>query len=294
MDEIDRKVIKKKEHDTLLQIFIKQFFKNKLAVIGLIIFTMMVLMAICAPLLAPYDPYEIDIFAPVHQAPDGEHLLGTDELGRDVLSRLLYGSRITLLVGVSSMIFAVTVGSLIGAVCGYYGGMLDNILMRITDVFLSFPAIILLIIMAAYFSTSVLGMIVIIGITSWMPVARLVRGEFLSLKEKEFVKASMALGAKDFRTIFRHMLPNAMAPLIVAATLRVGYSILFESALSFLGIGIQPPVPTWGNMLSNAQSDIFRAPWIAVWPGVMIFLTVLTINFIGDGLRDALDPKLKQ
>lgn len=290
---MDKKEVKKKNHDTLFQIFVKQFFKNKLAVLGLVVFSLLVLMAIFAPVLAPYDPVEIDIFAPVHQAPSSEHLLGTDELGRDVLSRLLYGSRVTLLVGVSSMIFAVIIGSVIGALGGYYGGVLDNVLMRMTDVFLSFPAIILLIIMAAYFNTSIFGMIVIIGITSWMSVARLVRGEFLSLKEKEFVKASTALGAKDFRTIFRHMLPNAMAPLIVAATLRVGYSILFESALSYLGIGIQPPTPTWGNMLSNAQNDIFQAPWLAIWPGVMIFLTVLTINFIGDGLRDALDPKLK-
>ncbi|MCG8516354.1 MAG: ABC transporter permease [Halanaerobiales bacterium] len=281
-----------KKYESLWQITVRQFKKNKLAVIGLTIFMLFVLIAILAPVLAPYDPTEIDLFK-VHQAPDREHLLGTDELGRDVLSRLLYGARITLLVGVSSMIFSVLLGTLVGAVGGYYGGLIDNVLMRITDVALSFPSIILLIIIAAYFKTTVFGMIVILGITGWMGIARLIRGEFLSLKQKEYVIASQAIGNRDFRTIFRHILPNATAPLIVAATLRVGYSILFESALSWLGIGIKPPTPTWGNMLSNAQSDIFQAPWLAVWPGVMIFLTVLTINFIGDGLRDALDPKLK-
>ncbi len=281
-----------KKYESLWQITVRQFKKNKLAVIGLTIFMLFVLIAILAPVLAPYDPTEIDLFK-VHQAPDREHLLGTDELGRDVLSRLLYGARITLLVGVSSMIFSVLLGTVVGAVGGYYGGLIDNILMRITDVTLSFPSIILLIIIAAYFKTTVLGMVVILGLTGWMGIARLIRGEFLSLKQKEYVIASQAIGNRDFRTIFKHILPNATAPLIVAATLRVGYSILFESALSWLGIGIKPPTPTWGNMLSNAQSDIFQAPWLAVWPGVMIFLTVLTINFIGDGLRDALDPKLK-
>ena len=281
-----------KKYESLWQITVRQFKKNKLAVIGLTIFMLFVLIAILAPVLAPYDPTEIDLFK-VHQAPDREHLLGTDELGRDVLSRLLYGARITLLVGVSSMIFSVLLGTFVGAVGGYYGGLIDNILMRITDVSLSFPSIILLIIIAAYFKTTIFGMIVILGLTGWMGIARLIRGEFLSLKQKEYVIASQAIGNRDFRTIFRHILPNATAPLIVAATLRVGYSILFESALSWLGIGIKPPTPTWGNMLSNAQSDIFQAPWLAVWPGVMIFLTVLTINFIGDGLRDALDPKLK-
>lgn len=281
-----------KKYESLWQITVRQFKKNKLAVIGLTIFMLFVLIAILAPVLAPYDPTEIDLFK-VHQAPDREHLLGTDELGRDVLSRLLYGARITLLVGVSSMIFSVLLGTFVGAVGGYYGGLIDNILMRITDVALSFPSIILLIIIAAYFKTTIFGMIVILGLTGWMGIARLIRGEFLSLKQKEYVIASQAIGNRDFRTIFRHILPNASAPLIVAATLRVGYSILFESALSWLGIGIKPPTPTWGNMLSNAQSDIFQAPWLAVWPGVMIFLTVLTINFIGDGLRDALDPKLK-
>lgn len=282
----------KKRDESLWQITARQFFKNKLAVIGLIVFLALVLIAIVAPLLAPYDPAEIDLFS-VHEAPSEKHLLGTDELGRDVLTRLLYGSRITLIVGISSMVFAVIIGIIFGAIAGYYGGLIDNVLMRITDVFLSFPQIILLILMAAYFNTTVISMVIIIGITSWMGVARLVRGEFLSLKEKEYVMASQALGNRDKRTIFRHILPNAIAPLIVAATLRVGYSILSESALSFLGIGIKPPTPTWGNMLSNAQSDIFQAPWLAIWPGVMIFLTVLTINFIGDGLRDALDPKLK-
>lgn len=270
----------------------RRFMKNHLAVIGLIILVIMCSVSLLTPLIAPFQPEAIDLMN-VQKFSTWTHILGTDELGRDVLTRILYGSRITLLVGVSAMLISIIVGSVLGAIAGYYGGIVDNIIMRIVDIFLSFPTLFLLIILAAYINTTVPGMIIIIGFTSWMGVSRLVRGEFLSLKEKEFIEASHAIGARDKRIIFKHLLPNAMAPLIVAATLGVGYAIIYESSLSFLGVGIKAPAATWGNMLTNAQQDILQAPWLVIWPGVMIFITILAINFVGDGLRDALDPKLK-
>lgn len=276
---------------TLWYLFRKKFMRNYLAVLGAAVLIVLISIAILAPVLAPYNPEDIDLFR-IQEGPSKEHALGTDELGRDVLTRILYGSRVTLLVGFTSMLISVVIGIFLGSIAGYYGKWIDNVIMRVTDVFLSFPSLILLIIVAAYFETTVVGMILIIGLTSWMSVARLVRGEFLSLKEKEFVEASVAIGSRDRRVIFKHILPNAMAPLIVSATLMVGYAIIFESALSFLGVGIKPPAATWGNMLSNAQQDIYMAPWLAIWPGTLIFITILAINFVGDGLRDALDPKV--
>ena len=278
--------------ESMWTITIRRFRKNRLAVIGLLTIIILSLLALFAPIIAPYDPAEIDLFR-VQEPPSRDHLLGTDELGRDVLTRILYGSRVTLVVGVCAMFISIIVGSVLGSIAGFYGGKIDNVIMRIVDIFLSFPTLFLLIILAAYIEVTILGMILIIGGTSWMPVARLVRGEFLSLKEKEFVEGARALGAKDRKIIARHILPNTMAPLIVAATLGVAYAIIYESSLSFLGVGIKAPAATWGNMLTNAQQDIFQAPWLAVWPGLMISITVLAINFVGDGLRDALDPKLK-
>jgi peptide/nickel transport system permease protein len=248
--------------------------------------------AVFTPLIAPYKPTAIDLFD-VQAPPTQEHLLGTDELGRDALTRLMYGSQISLSVGLVATVISTLVGVALGAVAGYYGGTIDNLIMRFVDVMLSFPTLFLLIILAAYFKTTVLGVMLIIGLTGWMGVARLVRGEFLSLKEKEFTEAARALGIGDRRIIFRHIMPNALAPVTVAATLNVGYAIIYESALSFLGVGIQPPAASWGNMLTNAQDYIWNAPWLAFWPGLMIFLVVLAFNFVGDGLRDALDPRLK-
>lgn len=279
--------------DSPLRQIRKRFMKNKLAVAGLLFLVALVIFSILTPWIAPYDPGEIDL-SNIEAPPSKEHWLGTDELGRDVLTRLMYGSRVTLAVGIVSMIIGVAVGCIFGALAGYYGGIVDNAIMRFVDIMLSFPTIFLLIIMASYVKAGIGGIMLIIGLTSWMGVARLVRGEFLSLKEKEFVEASRALGVRDVRVMFRHLLPNAIGPVIVAATLDVGYAILYESSLSFLGIGIQPPAASWGNMLSNAQANIYTAPWLAIWPGLCIFLTVLAFNFVGDGLRDALDPKLKR
>lgn len=270
----------------------RRFRKNHLALLGLAMLAVLCAAALTAPWIAPYRPSAIDLYSTT-QAPGAEHLLGTDELGRDALSRLMYGSRVSLSVGLVATLISTGIGVFVGALAGYYGGLVDNLLMRFVDVMLSFPTLFLLIILAAYFKTTVFGVMVIIGLTGWMGVARLVRGEFLSLKEKEFTEAARALGVRDSRIIFRHLLPNAMAPVIVAATLNVGGSIIYESALSFLGVGIQPPAASWGNMLTNAQDYIWNAPWLAIWPGLMIFVTVLAFNFVGDGLRDALDPRLK-
>lgn len=271
----------------------KRFVKNKLAVAGLIFLIVLITLSILTPWIAPYDPADIDLFN-IEAPPSKEHWLGTDELGRDVFTRLMYGSRVTLSVGIMSMLIGVVVGCVLGALAGYYGGIVDNLIMRFVDIMLSFPTIFLLIIMASYVKANIGGIMLIIGLTSWMSVARLVRGEFLALKEQEFIEASRALGVSDLRIMFKHLLPNAIGPVIVAATLGVGYAILYESSLSFLGIGIQPPAASWGNMLSNAQANIYTAPWLAIWPGICIFLTVLAFNFVGDGLRDALDPKLKR
>jgi peptide/nickel transport system permease protein len=284
------------EHTSLFKEFWRAFRKNRLAVFSGIILLLIIVTAVCAPLLVTHDPYRINLARELQKLPpSATHLLGTDDMGRDVWSRMLYGSRISLLVSFMTMIISVTVGSAYGAVSGYYGGRLDSIMMRLVDILLSLPTMFLLIILAAFVKPNALGIALIIGFTSWMRVARLVRGQFLSLKEQEFVEAARALGYSNRRIIFRHILPNVTAPIIVNATLMVATAILVESTLSFLGLGVQPPQFSWGSMLTNAQDLILlkEAPWTAIFPGVAIFITVLSFNFFGDGLRDALDPKLK-
>jgi peptide/nickel transport system permease protein len=219
-------------------------------------------------------------------------LLGADELGRDLLSRLLYAGRVSLSVGLMTALIAVVIGSVLGALAGYYGRNVDALIMRLADVLLSVPTIFVLLALSAFLKATLSTIILIIALNSWMSVARLVRGEILSIKEREFILAARALGASDTRLIFRQLIPNALAPVLVAATLNVATAILTESSLSYLGYGIQPPTATWGNMLNNAQSYVLYSPWVAVYPGIMITLTVLSFNFVGDGLRDALDPRL--
>lgn len=272
------------------------FCKNKLAVASSVILILVLLLALIAPLLATHDPFFINLNRDyIKLAPSAEHFMGTDHLGRDIWSRMLFGSRVSLMVGFLTMLISVGVGAAYGAVSGYYGGRLDSILMRAVDILLSLPTMFLLIILAAFIKPNFFGIAVIIGLTSWMRVARLVRGEFLSLKEQEFVEAARALGYSNSRIIFVHILPNVTAQIIVNATLLVAYAILIESALSFLGLGVQPPQFSWGSMLNAAQDiNLLRqAPWTALFPGLAIFITVLCFNFFGDGMRDALDPKLK-
>jgi peptide/nickel transport system permease protein len=274
------------------QIAWRRFKKHHVAMVGAVIILLFVGAAVCAPLLTPYAFDQIDLYKR-KAAPSWKHPLGTDELGHDVLTRLLYAGRVSLSVGFVAALTAAVFGTLVGAISGYFGGWPDNLLMRFTDIMFSIPDLPVLIVLARYMGGSVLGIVFVISVFAWMGTARLVRGEMLRLRRLDFTDAARALGASDARILFRHLVPNALAPVIVAATLTVGGAILSEAALSFLGIGIQPPTPSWGNMLQNAQDFIWNTPWLAVWPGAMIFLTVLCFNFLGDGLRDALDPRLK-
>ncbi len=250
----------------------------------------MVISVAFADVIMPFDPEEPDLFNMVAN-PSWPHVMGTDELGRDMLTRTLYGGRVSLIVGVFAMLIAVTLGTLVGAFAGYFGGIIDSVLMRFTDFTLAFPRIFVLILLAILLRPGIPTVVLVIGLLAWMPVARLVRGSFLEIRNRQFVEAAQAIGAGTGRIMFRHILPNALGPIIVAASLGVADAIISESGLSFLGLGIQPPTATWGNMLKNAIDQIFDAPWTAIVPGFMIFLTVLSINYIGDGLRDAFDPR---
>jgi peptide/nickel transport system permease protein len=275
----------------LLAQSVRRFLKHRLAVFGVVVIVAMFLGAVFAPLLAPYAPEAIspaDRYLPP-LSPD--HLLGTDELGRDVYSRLLFAGRVSLTVGFAAMLVTIVLGATIGVVSAYYGGKIDTVLMRLTDVFLSFPTIYLLLVLAAFIRPSVITITLIVGATSWMEVSRVVRAQFLSLKQQDFVTAARAIGATGPRIMTRELLPNGIAPILVAATLNVANAILAESYISFLGYGIQPPEASWGIMLNNAQDFFTRAPWLAILPGVAITLAVLSFNFVGDGLRDALDPR---
>lgn len=275
----------------------RQFRKHKPALFGLGVISSIVLLCIFVPWIARYDPGRTNVDI-IRDAPSAAHIFGTDELGRDLFVRMWDGGRISVLIGVVTMIIAICIGTLIGSTAGFFGGRIDNILMRFTEFVLSIPQLFLLLLFAQLLRSTndptISGgptpIIIIIGILSWPTTARLVRGQFLGLKAKEFVEAAYMSGAKNGRIIVRHILPNAISPIIVAATLRVGQAIITESTLSFLGLGVQPPTPTWGNMLRNAQSQMTIAPWTAIFPGLAILFTVLSLNYIGDGLRDALDP----
>jgi peptide/nickel transport system permease protein len=269
-----------------------KFRRNRLASVSAVVVIALVLLAIFAPWVAPRDPLYIDMAQKFAKPGEAGFVLGADELGRDVLSRLLHAGRVSLAVGLMTAVVAVLVGSILGALAGYYGGTIDAVTMRLVDILLSMPTIFLLLALAAFLKPTLLTITLIIGLNSWMSVARMVRGQLLSLKQQEFILAARAMGANDCRLIFRQLLPNALAPVLVAATLNVATAILLESSLSYLGYGIQPPTASWGNMLNNAQTYVLYAPWVAVYPGFMITVTVLSFNFAGDGLRDALDPRL--
>lgn len=267
----------------------RRFRRHRMAVAGLLMVGLFALLALAAPWLIPYAPTAQDLDG-MYGPPSLRHPLGTDELGRDLLARIAYGGRVSLTIGVLAMAVAVTVGTAVGAAAGYYGGRLDNVLMRATDLMLVFPDLILLILLAGFFGTSFATIVLVIGAVRWMTVARLVRASVLSLRTRDFVAAARALGASDPAIVLRHILPNSIGPVVVAATLGTAGAIIAESTLSYLGLGIQPPTASWGNMLQNAQDQFSTAPWTAIFPGLMIFLTVVSINYVGDGLRDAFDP----
>ena len=269
---------------------LERFLAHRLAVASLAVLLVLVLLVLFGPTLSPYNPEHTNLNLR-YEPPSPTHVMGTDSLGRDLLTRIMFGGRVSLTVGVLAMTVAITLGVVMGGLAGFYGGVADAVLMRFVDMMLSFPRLFLLILFSVFFGGHFLTVVFLLGGLSWMSVSRLIRASFLSLKERQFVEAARALAVPNRRIMTRHLLPNALAPIIVAATLGIATAIIAESTLSFLGLGIQPPTPSWGNMLKDAQTDMAIAPWTAVFPGLAIFVTVVAINFIGDGLRDAFDPQ---
>ncbi len=268
-----------------------RFLKSRPAALGAVILAAMSLAAVLAPVIAPHEPdaVSLEILSP----PSPTYRLGTDDVGRDLLTRLLYAARISLTVGFASSVLTVLLGVTMGALAGYLGGKADALISAGVNILLAIPVLPLALVLASFLETNLLFIVLIIGLLSWGGVARIIRAEFLSLKEREFAQAALAIGAGHGRIVVRHILPNTLAPIIVAATLQVASGILLESALSYLGFGIQPPQASWGNMLQNAQVYLRTVPTLAIYPGALISLTVISINFVGDGLRDALDPRLR-
>lgn len=289
-----------RRHDTMAGLVVRRFLRHRLATVGLVVLAVLVLSAILAP-LAPHDPNVLSV-SEREQGPSLSHWFGTDEAGRDVFARTLEGGRVSLSIGLAATAVALAIGTVIGAVAGFFGGLLDAGLMRLTDAFLCFPQLFVLIVLGAlirnselrFLQGSVAPIAIVIGVLSWMGLARMVRATFLGLKETEFVEAARAAGAGNGRIMLRHVLPGAVGPIVVQASLLVAASIITESGLSYLGYGVQPPTATWGNLLRDAQPHMQQLPVFAIAPGLMIFLTVISINFVGDGLRDALDPRARR
>jgi peptide/nickel transport system permease protein len=271
--------------------FFKRFFQKKLAVAGAGIIFILLLASLAAPWLSPYHP-DLQNLGLRLAAPSSLHWMGTDEYGRDVLTRMLYGGRISMSVGVVAVGISLLIGILMGALAGYFGGWVDQVIMRLVDIVLCIPTLFLILMLVVFLGPSLFNIMIIIGLTSWTDLARLVRAEFLTLKQRDYVMAARAVGAPDYRIIFRHILPNALAPVFVSATFGVAGAILLESGLSFIGLGVQPPTPSWGNILTSGKDYITEAWWMTLAPGMAIFLTVLGYNLLGDGLRDILDPRL--
>ncbi|HTG00454.1 MAG TPA: ABC transporter permease [Nitrospirota bacterium] len=269
------------------------FLKNKLAVSGGILVLLVFVCSIFAPIFSPYNPSTIDIKS-ILIGPSFSHPFGTDDLGRDVLSRMIWGGRISLEVGFVAVGIATLIGIILGSLAGFYGGWVDSVIMRAVDIMLSIPTIFLVLAVIAILEPSIINIMIVIGLTSWMEPARLIRAEFISLKEREFVIAARALGASDTRIMMRHVLPNGLSPILVSATMGIGGAILVESALSFLGLGVQPPTPSWGSLLSSGKDNIEIAWWLSAFPGLAILVTVLGYNLLGEGIRDALDPRQKE
>ncbi len=269
---------------------LRHLLRRPLAVVGGVVVVLFVLLALFAPILAPYDAARTDFMA-VRQAPSAKYLLGTDDVGRDVLSRVIVGSRASLMAGVVSVAIAMAFGLPLGLLSGYYRGAIDEVIMRLTDAVLSFPFLILAVALASALGPSLTNAMIAIGIATTPTFVRLTRGQVLTVQSEDYVQAARALGSSDLRVLVRHVLPNAFAPILVQATVTIAQAIIAESSLSFLGLGVQPPTPSWGGMLNVAKNFLVQAPWMAVWPGISIFVTVLAFNLFGDGLRDAFDPR---
>ncbi len=267
--------------------------RNKLAVLGGVLVFLVFVLSLFAPWIAPYNPSRIDI-GNILIGPSASHPFGTDDLGRDVLSRILWGGRISLEVGFVAVGIATIIGIILGSIAGYYGGWIDSLIMRAVDVMLSIPTIFLILAVIAILEPSIFNIMIVIGLTSWMEPARLIRAEFISLKERDFVLAARAIGAADSRIIMKHVLPNGLSPILVSSNMGIGGAILIESALSFLGLGVQPPTPSWGSLLSSGKDNIEIAWWLSAFPGLAILMTVLGYNLLGEGIRDALDPRQRE
>ena len=277
---------------------LRRLLRRRTALFGMLVVAVVLLTAAFAPVIAPFDPLAQDISQRLREpgwqdAQGRTHLLGTDHLGRDILARIIYGSRIALLVGLAAVLISGVLGMAIGLVSGYFGGRVDDFFMRLADVQLAFPFILLAIAVIGVLGPSLRNIIIVIGVSSWVVYARVVRGEVLSIRERDFVQAAIALGSRDTQVLVRHVLPNTFTPWLVVATLDMARVIVIESALSFLGLGVQPPTPTWGGMLADGRVYLSTAWWLATFPGLAILVTVLGINLLGDGLRDTLDPRLK-
>lgn len=283
------------QEDSIWKIRKKQFFRNKLAVAGAVVLLLLVFVSVFAPLLTNQGRDSQNLFD-AREPPSRAHILGTDELGRDVYTRLLYAGRVSLSVGLVSTLISVFIGVLLGAVAGYYGGKIDFFIMRVVDMFMCFPFFVIAITMAAILGPSIWNVMIITGVLSWTQIGRIVRAEVMSLREREFVEAARALGVSNAAIIIKHVLPNTMAVIIVYSTLGIARGILSEAGLSFLGLGVKQPQPSWGNMLASALNlqTLQSRWWLWVLPGIFVFITILSINFVGDGLRDAFDPKLKK
>jgi len=274
------------------ELFWRQFRRHKLALAASAVLLALAAMVLLASWIAPY-PFDAIDPTQFRKPPSPAHIMGTDDIGRDLFTRLLYGGQISLAIGLFSALVGSSVGTLMGSLAGYYGRAIDNFIMRVTDVAFSIPSLPLLIILSSYAKSAIPIMILVIGLLSWMSTARIVRATVLSIRARDFTLAARSIGARDARILLRHILPNALAPIIVGATLGVGGAIIAESSLSFLGLGVQVPTPSWGNMLQDSQSTMSSRPWLTIFPGIAILITVLSINFLGDGLRDALDPTLR-
>lgn len=270
----------------------RRFRANRIAVAGAVFVLLLIVAAFAAPILAPYDPL-VSFEGMRGASPDLAHPFGFDHIGRDLFSRVLFGTRVALIVGLFSTAISVVIGVLIGAAAGYFGGWIDTVLSRILDTLMAFPIIALLVVLAAVLGPSLTTTVVVIGVTSWARFARVVRADVLSLKAEDFIMAAKATGVSNWRIIIRHILPNVLGPVIVLASLGIGGIIILEAALSFLGLGVRPPTPSWGGILADGRPHLLRYPHISFFPGLMITLTVLAFNFLGDGLRDALDPRQK-
>ncbi|MGM0438719.1 MAG: ABC transporter permease [Bacillota bacterium] len=289
----DNKTVRDKKPKSLWQDTWKRLKRNKAAMVGLVMVIVFILIAIFAPFLAPYDPNEIDLTS-VLKAPSGDHWLGTDYYGRDLTSRIIYGSRISLSVGIIVQTIALTIGTLMGSLAGYYGGKVDMFIMRIVDIVMSFPSLLLTIAIMVALGPSLYNVFLALGVVWWTRTARIIRSEFMRNREKEYVDAARALGNNDFVIMYKHILPNCMAPLIISFTMGIASSIMAEASLSFLGLGAQEPTPSWGSIINNGLQYLRTKPWYSLFPGLAIAYTVLGFNLLGDGLRDALDPRMKK